>query len=105
APAVRSGADVLTSLIELAALLRRAGLRVSTGEVIDGARALDAAGLARDDVIAALRATLVKRSGDLAAFDELLALHVAGAASDVGSTPPGALLAASGPHRPRAVAP
>jgi uncharacterized protein len=68
---------MLTSLVELAALLRRGGLRVSTSEVIDAVRALDAVGLARGDVHAALRATLVKRASDGPIFDELLRLHLA----------------------------
>jgi uncharacterized protein with von Willebrand factor type A (vWA) domain len=75
---------MLGSVLELAALLRRGGLRVSTAEVIDAVRALDAVGLERDDLQAALRSTLVKRAADAATFDELFALHVAGAAADAG---------------------
>jgi uncharacterized protein with von Willebrand factor type A (vWA) domain len=75
---------MLGSVLELASLLRRGGLRVSTAEVIDAVRAVDAAGVDRADLQAALRATLVKRAADAATFDELFALHVAGAVAGAG---------------------
>ena len=66
--------DVLTGFVDL---LRRAGLRISTAELIDAARALGEVGLEdRAAVRAALAATLVKRTGDLAVFDDLFALYL-----------------------------
>jgi hypothetical protein len=65
--------DVLTGFVDL---LRRAGLRISTAELIDAARALGEVGLEeRAAVRAALAATLVKRAGDVAVFDDLFALY------------------------------
>jgi uncharacterized protein with von Willebrand factor type A (vWA) domain len=96
---------MLGSLLDLAALLRRGGLRVSTAEVIDAARALDGVGPGRADVQAALRATLIKRAADAATFDELFALHVAGAVVADPATPLLAVLTAAGvdPARARAL--
>lgn len=66
--------DVLTGFVYL---LRRAGLRISTAELIDAARALGEIGLDdRAAVRAALAATLVKRGGDLPVFDDLFALYL-----------------------------
>lgn len=66
--------DVLTGFVDL---LRRAGLRISTAELIDAARALGEVGLGdRAAVRAALAATLVKRAGDLPVFDDLFALYL-----------------------------
>ena len=58
-------------ILALGRALRAAGAPVSTPEVIDGARAALAVGVARrGDLRAALRAALVKRAEDLPAFDE-----------------------------------
>ena len=65
-------------VLGLVARLRRAGVPVSTGEAVDAARALEAAGLAnRERARAALRATLVKRRDDLELFDRVLDAHLA----------------------------
>jgi uncharacterized protein with von Willebrand factor type A (vWA) domain len=57
-------------LVELARLLRKNGVRVSPGEVIDAGRAVAAVGLGeREGTRAALRATLVKRAHDVAVFE------------------------------------
>ncbi len=62
-------------LTAFAETLRTAGVRVSTAEVIDAARALDEVGVAdRELVHGALAATLVKRAADRPTFDELFAL-------------------------------
>jgi uncharacterized protein len=61
---------------EFCALLRKNGVRVSTSEVLDASRALDAVGPGEvGRVRAALRASLIKREADLAAFDELFGLY------------------------------
>jgi uncharacterized protein with von Willebrand factor type A (vWA) domain len=65
-------------VLGLVARLRGVGVPVSTGEAVDAARALDAAGLAdRERTRAALRATLVKRRDDLELFDRVLDAHLA----------------------------
>jgi uncharacterized protein with von Willebrand factor type A (vWA) domain len=59
-------------LLELVAVARRAGLRVSTSESMDALRAAAAVGLAeREDLRAALAATLVKREDDRPTFDRV----------------------------------
>lgn len=59
-----------TRLVELAALLRANGVRVSPAEVADAARAAAAVGLEdRAAFRGALRATLAKRGRDAAVFD------------------------------------
>jgi uncharacterized protein len=64
--------DVVAGFVDL---LRRGGLRVSTAEAIDAARALDALGLEDADAVrAAFAATLCKRAGDRPTFDDLFAL-------------------------------
>ena len=66
---------MLQPVDEFAGLLRRAGVRVSTAEVMDAARALSEVGVEDPDAARlALRASLVKRRGDLRAFDELFDL-------------------------------
>lgn len=66
---------MLHKLQEFAALLRKNGVRTSTAEVLDAARALTAAGLDDPEVVqAALRASLIKRAEDEAAFDDLFEL-------------------------------
>ncbi|RMH44590.1 MAG: VWA domain-containing protein [Deltaproteobacteria bacterium] len=67
---------MIDAIETFAELLRQNGVRVSTGEVIDAARAVAAVGVDRaQDVRAALAAALVKRAGDRAAFDELFDLY------------------------------
>jgi uncharacterized protein with von Willebrand factor type A (vWA) domain len=59
-------------LAGFARVLRHHGLRVSPGEVVDAARAAALVGVGeRDALRAALRATLVKRSADVAPFERL----------------------------------
>src|SRR5512144_1581341 len=71
-------------LVEFANLLRGNGLRVSLAESMDAFRALDAVGLLeRDAVRAALRATLVKRTVDLPAFEQLFDLFFSGLADTI----------------------
>ena len=68
-------------IIELAALLRQNGLRVSPGEVSDAVGALALLGLDdRATVRAALRSTLVKRGRDAPVFDRLFELYFGGLA-------------------------
>jgi len=66
-------------LIELAELLRLNGVRVSSAEIMDGARALALVGLSeREAVRGALKATMLKRAGDQALFDRLFDLQFSG---------------------------
>lgn len=66
----------MQAALELAGLLRHAGVRVSTSEVIDAARALAAVGVENADTVRlALRASMVKRRGDERVFDELFDLY------------------------------
>jgi hypothetical protein len=61
----------LSNLLLFGRLLRRAGLRVHHGRMIDAVRALELVGVhSRTDVRATLRALLVHRHEDLAGFDE-----------------------------------
>lgn len=67
-------------LVELGALLRQNGLRISVAELGDAARALEHCGLEdKETVHAALRATLCKRSRDRETFDRVFELYVSGA--------------------------
>jgi len=67
---------MIDRLEEFCGLLRKNGIRVSTAEAIDAARALGAVGVARGErVRAALASALIKRPGDLPAFDELFSLY------------------------------
>lgn len=60
-------------------LLRENGIRVSTSELLDAGAALSLVGLEeRSPVLAALRATLVKREGDIDVFDRLFAAFFGG---------------------------
>jgi uncharacterized protein with von Willebrand factor type A (vWA) domain len=62
-------------IAELAGLLRAGGVRISPVEVADAVRAAALAGVEeRDTFRAALRATLVKRSRDVPAFEAIFAL-------------------------------
>ncbi len=66
---------MLDRIAELGGLLRRNGLRVSTAEVMDAARAAAAVGIARPERLReALAATLVKRAPDRPIFDEVFDL-------------------------------
>ncbi|MFI5285905.1 MAG: VWA domain-containing protein [Candidatus Dormibacteria bacterium] len=61
-------------VLRMAAALRQAAVPVSTGELIDAATALDVLDMgARNQVRAALRATLIKRQGDVDAFERIFA--------------------------------
>ncbi len=67
----------VTGLVEeFCALLRKAGVRVSTPEIIDAVRAVEVVGIAdRRRVRAAISACVIKRAADRAAFDELFDLY------------------------------
>lgn len=72
---------MLDRLEEFAGLLRKGGVRVSTAEVIDAARAVAAVGFDTSETMrAALSSTLVKRAADLHTFDELYELYFRGGA-------------------------
>jgi uncharacterized protein len=63
-------------ILEFARALRAAGVRISPPEVADALSAAARVGLEdRNTFRSALRATLLKRELDRAAFDELFALH------------------------------
>lgn len=67
---------MLERIHEFAGLLRRNGVRVSVAEVVDAVRAAELVGMdAAGDVRAALSATVVKKAGDQAVFDELFTLY------------------------------
>lgn len=87
---------MLDRVAELAGLLRKNGLRVSTAELIDAGRAAAAVGLARPDTLReALAAALVKRGPDRPVFDEIFDLtFLRGAAARLASLE--ALLARAG---------
>ena len=71
------GDGLLDLLSRLAAVLRRAGVDVSTGELIDAGRALSHLDLLeRDTVRAALRSVMVKQEPDLPVFDARLRARV-----------------------------
>lgn len=62
-------------ILEFGALLRQHGLRISPAESLDALSALGELGLSSRDVVRdVLRATMVKRSADLPAFEELFEL-------------------------------
>ncbi|HEY4019545.1 MAG TPA: VWA domain-containing protein [Pseudonocardiaceae bacterium] len=63
-------------LVEFAGALREHGIAVGTGETVDAAAAVDALGLAdRDQLRAALAATLLRRAGQRATFDAVFDLY------------------------------
>lgn len=67
-------------IVEFTELLRSHGVRVSMAEHLDAFRALAVLGLASPETVRdALRATLVKRESDFAAFDDLFDSHFLGA--------------------------
>jgi len=66
-------------IIEFAGVLRRNGIRVSLSENMDAFRALELIGIGDPLLFRnALRATLVKRAGDLKPFDELFDFYFLG---------------------------
>src|SRR5271154_2406986 len=67
-------------VVEFAEVLRQNGVRVSTSEVLDGARAVALVDLSeRDNLRSVLRTTLVKRSADVEVFDRAFGLFFSGA--------------------------
>ena len=71
-------------LLEFSNLLRRNGLRVSLAENMDSFRALAVVGLGdRETVRATLRASMVKRTIDIPAFEQLFALFFSGLADAI----------------------
>lgn len=67
-------------LAELAEILRQNGLKLASLEVEDAVRALAAVGLTERELVrGALKATLVKRVGDVATFDRVFDLFFSGA--------------------------
>ena len=67
---------MIEPLLDFSGLLRRNGVRVSTAEVLDAARALEAVGLEDPELAReALAATLAKRPDDRVPFDELFDLY------------------------------
>lgn len=63
-------------IIEFTNLLRKSGVRVSTAESIEAFQAIDTLSLDDREVFRdALRATMVKRSSDIATFDQLFDLY------------------------------
>ncbi|MGO8969957.1 MAG: VWA domain-containing protein [Myxococcaceae bacterium] len=66
-------------VVEFAEVLRQNGVRVSTSEVMDGARAAALVDLSeRDNLRSVLRTTLVKRSADVEVFDRAFGLFFSG---------------------------
>ena len=66
-------------LVEFANLLRENGVRVSLAETLDAFSASEVTGLTeRDAFRAALRATMVKRAGELPVFEELFDIYFSG---------------------------
>jgi len=66
-------------ILDFTNILRRAGVRVSTAEAIDAFRALEILSIEDREIFRnALGATMVKRSADLATFDELFELFWSG---------------------------
>lgn len=71
---------LLGRLLALVSVLRRSGVDIATGDVVDGARALAVLDLAhRATLRAGLRAVLIKREADLATFDHAFDLVFAAA--------------------------
>lgn len=63
-------------IVEFVQLLRQNGIRASPGETLDAVRAIFLVGFEDRSVVSAtLRATLVKRGADAAAFDRLFELY------------------------------
>ena len=67
---------MLPRLLEFISLLRQNGVRVSTAETLDAARAVELVGLADPEGLrGALAAPRCKRDGDAQVLDELFELH------------------------------
>ena len=67
-------------VVEFAEVLRQNGVRVSTSEVMDGARAAALVDLSQQENLrSVLRTTLVKRSADVEVFDRAFGLFFSGA--------------------------
>jgi hypothetical protein len=83
---------------EFAQLLRKNGVRVSTAEVIDATRAVDAVGVERSKLVrAALGASLIKRPDDRGTFDELFSLYfMRGRGPDLDTSPMAEMMDAAG---------
>ena len=63
-------------ILEFGALLRHHGLRLSPAETLDALEALGTTGLGSREIVKdVLRATMVKRSSDLPAFEEIFDLY------------------------------
>ena len=85
-------------VVEFAEVLRQNGVRVSTSEVMDGARAAALVDLSeRENLRSVLRTTLVKRSADVDVFDRAFRLFFSGGLAHLGGSgdvsvggPPGA---------------
>jgi uncharacterized protein len=89
AEARRASGAVLQRLATLAALLRAGGVRVGTGEIETGARALRAVDAAdREDVYLALRAVLCSKRSDQPIFDDAFVAVFGEPGSDDGFAPP-----------------
>src|SRR5439155_81456 len=79
-----TGYPMNEKLLEFSNLLRRNGLRVSLAENMDSFRALSVVGLGdRETVRATLRASMVKRTIDIPAFEQLFALFFSGLADAI----------------------
>ena len=92
APAPTSLAD---QVVAFGRVLRRAGLKIGSGQIIDALRAVEAVGVARrDDVYQALFGVFVQRREDVEVFDEAFRLFWR-TSSDVA-----ALLSMLLPHTP-----
>lgn len=82
---VEGAAPVIDRLVALAGALRRAGIDVSTGDVVDAGRALSVLDVSDREVVRiGLRAVLIKHEPDLAVFDRAFDL-VFGDAPDRGA--------------------
>lgn len=69
-------ADMIKALLQFAALCRAGGLRISTSEILDTVRCLEALNLADEDSFrAALRANFVKEKKDRESFEKIYDLY------------------------------
>lgn len=74
-PTATGGGQLAANVMLFARLLRRAGMVLGTGRVLDAVRALEAVGVARrDDVYWALHAALVSRREQRELFEQAFAL-------------------------------
>src|ERR1700741_4196659 len=71
-------------LVEFSGLLRKNGLRVSLTESMDAFRALSVVGLGEREIVrATLRTSMVKRTADVATFEQLFDLFFSGLAETI----------------------